>query len=584
MSALPRLLLTLALVSSASAAERPNILLMVSDDQGWWDVGVNGNPDIETPTLDRLAREGVNLTRFYAAPVCSPTRAGLMTGRYALRAGVYNTRFGGDSLRESEITLAEVLEQQGYRTGIFGKWHLGGHERYRPEHRGFDQALTFTDGHHERYNYPELELNGKPVASRGHITDVFADSAIAFLRQPGEQPFFAYVPFNVPHSPHYIDDEYIERYLAKGLAPREARIYGMITHMDEAVARLLAALDEAGKRDDTLVIFLGDNGGVSRHTRLWLRGGKGSPFEGGLRVPAFFRWPGKIPAAKSPDAMTSHLDILPTLCAIVGIDPPGGRIIDGKSLWPLLQTGAGESPHERLFHVWDRHRPSIERGWSVTEARWKLTYEGLYDLEADRSEKHDVSKRHPEIAKRLRGEFAAWLAEATKDLDFEPLPIEVAAGRPVEIQASWARVNGTHTTWASPGTRQSAGPDPLGDPARKTGVNYTFAGYDWDTIDGWSKPGESVFWRLNVVDPGTYEVVVAYGCDPADAGGKLRVSAGGKSLDATIAATPQRNVFETRTLGNLPLSKGPVELKAEVVASPGRELMSLNRVWLRRVR
>ena len=578
-----RIVLLAALAASLAAAERPNILLMVSDDQGWWDVGVNGNPDIETPALDRLAREGVNLTRFYAAPVCSPTRAGLMTGRYALRTGVYNTRFGGNNLRLAETTLAELLKGAGYRTGMFGKWHLGGYERYRPEHRGFETALTFPHGHHERYNYPELRLNGEPVASRGHITDIFADAAAAFVKQSGDRPFFAYVPFNTPHSPFYIDDEFIEPYLAKGLALREARIYGLITHMDRAVARLLQAVDEAGKRDDTLVIFLGDNGGVSRHTRLWLRGGKASPFEGGLRVPAFFRWSGKIPAGKRAGAMTSHLDILPTLCAVLGIEPPADRKIDGKNLWPLLSNGSGQSPHERLFHVWQRHRPTMERGWSVTETRWKLTYDGLYDLEADRGEQHDVSESHPEIAKRLRGQFQDWLEEVTADLDFEPVPIRIAGGEPVEIQASWARVNGTHTTWASPGTRESAGPQPLGDPDAKTGVNYTFAGYDWDTIDGWRKPGEGVFWRLEVAEAGEYEMVAAYGCDPSDAGGRLRLSVGGEGIEAQVEATPSRHVFETRTLGRLRLDKGPAELRAEVVEAPGKELMTLNRIWLQRV-
>jgi arylsulfatase A len=505
-----------------------------------------------------------------------------MTGRYALRAGVYNTRFGGDSLRLNETTLAQVLEKAGYRTGIFGKWHLGGHDRYRPEHRGFDTALTFTHGHHERYNYPELRLNGRPVASRGHITDIFADAAAEFLKQRSDRPFFAYVPFNVPHSPHYVDDEYIELYLAKGLALREARIYGMITHMDRAIERLLQAVDDAGQRENTLVIFLGDNGGISRHTRLWLRGGKASPFEGGLRVPAFFRWPGKIPAGKSTDAMVSHLDILPTLCSVLGIEPPQDRKIDGKSIWPLLRKGAGESPHQRLFHVWDRHRPSMDRGWSVTEPRWKLTYEGLYDLDNDRGEQHDVSKENPEIAARLRRQFQGWLDEVTAELDFEPVPIRISSGAPVEIQASWARIAGTHTTWASPGTRESTGPQPLGDPEKKTGVNYTFAGYDWDTIDGWSKPGEGVLWRLDVADAGDYEVVVAYGCDPADAGGSLRLSVGGQRLDIPVEATPSRHVFEKRTLGRLRLEAGPAELRAEVLHAPGKELMTLNRLWLRR--
>jgi arylsulfatase A len=204
-------------------------------------------------------------------------------------------------------------------------------------------------------------------------------------------------------------------------------------------------------------------------------------------------------------------------------------------------------------------------------------------MEADRGEKQDVSKEHPQIAKRLRGQFEEWLGEVTAELEFKPPPIRVSGAEAVEIQASWARVNGTHTTWSPPGTKQSAGPLPLGDPDAKTGVNYTFAGYDWDTIDGWSKPGESVSWRLEVAEAGEYEVVAAYGCDPADAGGSLRLSIGGESLEATVKATPSRHVFETRVLGRLKLEKGPAELEAAVVRTPGKELMALNRIWLRRV-
>lgn len=572
--------LTLSAACALAAAEKPNIILMMSDDQGWWDVGVNGNRDIRTPVLDQLAGEGVNLTRFYAAPVCAPTRAGIMTGRYALRGGLYNTRFGGDTLRLGQTLLPEVLQKQGYRTGLFGKWHLGGHGPYRPENRGFDVALSFTHGHHERYFYPELELNGEPVESRGYITDVLTDAAIEFLRDSGDRPFFLYVPYNVPHSPHYVDDTFIEPYLAQGMDLREARIYGMITHLDGSVGRLLRAVDDAGLRDNTLVIFLSDNGGVSKHTRLWLRGGKASPFEGGLRVPAFFRWPGKIPAGKSTDAMASHLDLLATFCDILGVDPPADQ--DGKSLWPLLQAGHGDGPHERLFHTWDRHRPRLDKGWSVTDRRWKRTYEGLYDIEADAGEKHDLSKEHPAIAQEMADAYRDWLAEVTKDITLEPFPIPVSDAE-VEIQASWARLNGTHTNWASPGLRMSAGPDPLGDQRKADGINYTFAGYDWDTIDGWNKPGQSVFWRLDVQQAGRYRVRLAYGCSPADAGGALALRAGEERLEIPVEATPGPNVFVRREAGEILLPRGPVELTAEVVRAPGKQLMTLNRIWLEKV-
>lgn len=576
------LLLTLLAAVALAAADKPNIVLIVSDDQGWWDVGVNGNTDIETPRLDRLAADGVNMTRFYAAPVCAPTRAGLMTGRYALRGGIYNTRFGGDTLRLDATLLPQILKQQGYRTGMFGKWHLGGHGPYGPESRGFDTALTFTHGHHERYYYPELQLNGKPVDSRGYITDVFTDAAIEFLRDNGDQPFFLYVPYNVPHSPHFVDDAFIEPYLEKGLALRDARIYGMITHMDQAVGRLLDAMDDEGLRENTLVVFLGDNGGVSRHNRLWLRGGKGSPFEGGIRIPAFFRWTGKIPAGESVDAMASHLDLLPTVCAILGIDPPSAQPLDGKSILPLLEAGGGESPHELLFHHWDRHRPRLDKGWSVTGGRWKRTFEGLYDLEADPGETQDVSAEHPEVAEKLFEAYRDYLAEASRQTNLEPFPIPVG-DEPVEIQASWARVNGTHTTWSPPGSGLTAGPDPLGDPARANGINYTFAGYDWDSIDGWNKPGQSVFWRLQTARAGRYRVRLAYGSSPADAGGVLRLRAGEARLDVQVEATPGPNVFVRRDAGVIALPAGAVELKAEVVSSPGKELMTLNRIWLERI-
>jgi len=568
--------------ASLGASEKPNIVLIVSDDQGWWDVGVNGNSDIETPVLDQLADDGVNMTRFYAAPVCAPTRAGLMTGRYALRGGIYNTRFGGDTLRLDATLLPEILRQQGYRTGMFGKWHLGGYGPYRPENRGFDTALTFTHGHHERYYYPELQLNGEPVDSRGYITDVFTDAAIEFLRDSGEEPFFLYVPYNVPHSPHFVDDAFIEPYLAKGLELRDARIYGMITHMDQAVGRLLDAVDDEGLRENTLVVFLGDNGGVSRHNRLWLRGGKGSPFEGGIRIPAFFRWPGRVPAGKTVDAMAGHLDLLPTVCAILGIEPPAAQPLDGKNILPLLEAGSGESPHELLFHHWDRHRPRLDKGWSVTGKRWKRTFEGLYDLDADPGETQDVSAQHPEIAKKLFEAYRDYLAEASRQTNLEPFPIPVGA-EPVEIQASWARIDGTHTTWSSPGSGQTAGPDPLGDPAKADGINYTFAGYDWDSIDGWSKPGQSVFWRLDVARAGRYRVLLSYGSSPADAGGVLRLRAGEARLDVKVEATPGPNVFVRREAGELALTAGEVELTAEVGSAPGKPLMTLNRIWLERI-
>ncbi len=577
---------SLSLASAQNAAGKlPNIVLILTDDQGWWDVGAHGNKDIETPVMDRLAGEGVNFTHFYVSPVCAPTRSSLMTGRHYLRTGIYNTRFGGDSMSLGEVTMAQVLKARGYRTGMFGKWHLGRYYRYLPAQRGFDEAMTFTQGHTERYFYPDaLQYNGEPVQARGYITTLLTDAAISFVKK-NRNPFFLYLAFNVPHAPHIVDDPYIEKYLKKGLPMTEARIYGMITQADMNIGRLLAALDEQKLRDDTVVIFMSDNGGVSKHFKGGLRGNKASAFEGGVRVPFFVRWPGHFPAGARVNAMAAHIDLLPTFCELTGASLPAGRAIDGKSILPLMKNGGGESPHEYLYHIWDRLRPSMKSNWSINARRYKLAGKLLFDLEKDPGETTDIAAKHPEIVEDLRSRFEHWLADVTKGKTFEPVPIEAgrAEENPVEIQASWARIDGTHVTWNSPGEGQSGGASPIGDQKKGGSVNYTFAGYDWDTLDGWKTPGESVSWRLDVIRDGKYEVTLNYGCLRENAGGRFRISAGDASLEGTVQPTPGRNLFLKRKAGTLDLRQGPATLKFEVVSAPHGEMMALNRIWLRRL-
>ena len=234
------ILMLLGAATLAIAQEQPNIVLIVTDDQGWWDIGSHGNEAIETPNMDRLAAEGVELTRFYVQPVCAPTRAGLMTGRHYVRTGLYNTRFGGDTLHAGERTLAEMLRQAGYRTGIFGKWHLGEYRRYHPDQRGFDEAVYFSAGHTERYWEPDALLrDGRRVHVRGHFTDVLTDAASTFVRSSGDRPFFLYLTYNVPHTPLIVSDALDEKYRAKGLNANDARIYGLIEQCDAAIGRLL---------------------------------------------------------------------------------------------------------------------------------------------------------------------------------------------------------------------------------------------------------------------------------------------------------------------------------------------------------
>jgi arylsulfatase A len=508
-----------------------------------------------------------------------------MTGRHYLRTGVYNTRFGGDTLAADETTLAEVLKKGGYRTGIFGKWHLGTYARYMPHRRGFDDALTFPQGHLERLYYPnQLQYNGTAIDARGYVTDILTDAAIDFVQRNRSRPFFLYLPYNVPHEPHIVDDAHFERNLKKGLPIREARIYGMVTQCDANIGRLLGALDANGLRDDTIVLFLSDNGGVSRHFKAGLRGNKGSPYEGGVRVPFFARWPGRFPAGAKTDAMACATDVFPTLCELAGCSVPPA--VDGKSVASLLRSGKGRSPHEFVYHIWDRFRPSLESGWSISDGRLKLVRgRELFDLTADPGETRNIATERPADVARLRTKFQAWFDDVTKGRKFEPVPIEVGRGdeNPVEIQASWARFQGTHSNQVHPYSHATVLPEPLPGSPSGRGPNYTFAGYDWDTIDNWRAPGTAASWVLQVVATGQYEISVAYGCDAKSAGGRFRLSLQDARIDAVVEPTPGREVFVRRILGTAALREGSATLTVTARTIPGGDLMALNRIWIRRL-
>ncbi len=571
--------------STAAAADRPNVVLVMTDDQGYWDTGASGNPHIDTPRMDSLAADGTRLRRYYAAPVCSLTRAGMMTGRYYLRTGLYNTRFGGDSIALGEVTVAELLRDAGYRTGLFGKWHLGKYADYQPQRRGFDEFFGHYHGHIERYQHPnQVFHNGKPADARGYVTDLFTDAAIDFIEASApdalenDTPFFCALMYNAPHSPFLLDtshvdqpdgDEQIKKYLDRGLPIREARIYAMVERIDENLGRLLDHLDRLGLRDDTLVIFTGDNGGVSRFWKGGMNGQKASPYEGGVRAPFFARWPAKIPPGGLVDAQTSHVDLLPTLCELANTEPPADRTIDGKSLVSLLKGNGGDRHHRYVYHTWDRYFPNPDRRWGISDDRWKLigmfaadanvdpAKWRLFDLHDDPGETNNLASKRPDVVKRLRGEFVRWFDDVTDGIDYAPVRIPVGDPHenPVVIEPSWA-------TWH-------------GDQ-----IEYRFDGYDWDTIEGWNAPGDHATWRLDVRTPGTYRVRLRYGCRPVDAGGQIRIRAPEATLTHRVKPTTTADQFERFELGTLDLKQGPQELTAEVVNTPGSELMRLAEIEL----
>jgi arylsulfatase A len=568
-----------------AVASQPNLLVVMTDDQGEWDLGSTGNPHIETPNMDALAQSGVRFSRYYAAPVCSPTRAGMMTGRYAFRTGIYNTRFGGDSLALGEITVAQLLKGAGYRTGLFGKWHLGRYHGYQPQQRGFDEFLGHYQGHIERYEYADQFVhNGRPVESRGYVTELVTDAAIDFIdeskRRAPAAPFFCYLSYSAPHSPFQMDtshahqpegDAMIEKYLRKGLPLTQARIYAMVERVDRNIGRLLAHLESGGLAKDTVVFFMSDNGGVSKHWTGDLRGFKAQVYEGGVRSPLFVRWPGKFPAGGVVRGQASHVDLLPTLCELAGAKVPGDREIDGRSLVPLLRAGTGDRHHEYVYHSWNRMLPTPDANWGISDQRFKLvgpgggartkggeTSWGLFDLEDDPGEKKNLATEQPARVKALRGEFLRWYGEVTRGMNYAPVPIPVGHvdENPVELQPSWAKTSGENT-------------------------KYVFEAYDWDTIEGWFRPGEAAEWKIVVAQGGRYELALDYGCAGANVGGRLKIGIGAASVEFTPARTGTPNVFKRAVAGILTLPPGPATLRAEVVAAPAGEVLRLNRVWLR---
>ncbi|QEG01312.1 Arylsulfatase [Stieleria maiorica] len=569
-------------VASAQSPPRPNIVFIMTDDQGYWDTGVTGNPHIDTPNMDAIAEQGIQLDRYYAAPVCAPTRAGLMTGRYYLRTGLYNTRFGGDSMGLSEITVAQLLKKAGYRTGLFGKWHLGKYPGYQPQERGFDEFFGHYHGHIERYQFPDqVYHNGRPVDARGYVSDVFTDASIDFIEHAAEThdgPFYCALMFNAPHSPFLLDtshyaqpegDKTLKKYLDRGLPMREARTYGLIDRVDQNIGRLLDALERAGAADNTLVVFTSDNGGVSKFFKGGMNGNKASVYEGGVRAPCFVCWPKRIKPGQIVHGQTSHVDWLPTFCELAGVGIPQDRTIDGVSLVNLLTTGADQPHHAFVYHTWDRYQPNADKRWSISDDRWKLlcqvgstttssrSHWRLFDLQSDPGEKHNVASRNPEQVERLRSEFVRWFADVTAEQTYTPVPVPVGEV-PVDIEPSWS-------TWT-------------GD-----NIQYVFDGYDWDTIQGWRESGERASWNLDVEQAGRYHVRLTYGCRPLDAGGKLSLQSGDHAITHHVQASTTADQFESHVVGTLHLEQGHVELVAEVETCPGRELMRLNRITLERV-
>lgn len=439
-----------SLVCAQKAFQRPNILLIITDDQGYGDFGFTGNPYVKTPNIDKLAARSTRLTNFHSSPVCAPTRASLLTGRYHQRTGVHDTYNNGAIMAAEETTLAEFLGANGYRTGIVGKWHLGDNYPFRPSDQGFQYSLVHGGGgigqpgdnienfvrkDSSYFNTTLTENNGK-VRSNGYCSDVFTDQAISFIEDSEASPFFLYVSYNAPHDPLQLPKKYEEMYQnlkfdsesdkQNGVAMTEKekesarKVYGMVTNIDDNVGRILNALKTEKLEENTIVIFMTDNGNQQQRFNTGLRGLKGSVYEGGTLVPFLISGAGIFSENKEVKALLAHIDVLPTLLEVVKIPVPAKIRLDGKSASKIIL--GKESQKERVFYnSWNRGWPEPYRNAAIYKGKYKLVANnidgndissfGLFDLESDPFEKNSLSAKEPDLAIRMKGNLDSIFAE-----------------------------------------------------------------------------------------------------------------------------------------------------------------------------
>ncbi len=555
---LSAVLLVFALTACAASAprpgggtaRRPNVVIIITDDQGYGDLGANGNTHIRTPNLDALAVGSVRFEPFYVSPVCSPTRASLMTGRYNYRTGVVDTFLGRSLMFPDEVTLAEMLAAAGYRTGIFGKWHLGDNHPLRAMDQGFEESLVLKGGGigqpsdppgGDHYTDPTLLRNGRPIKTRGYCTDVFTDAALDFVTRRRREPFFLYLAYNAPHTPLEIPERYRKPYADAGLPDGTARTYGMITNIDDNVGRLLRRLDDLDLARDTLVVFLTDNGASGERFGAGLRGRKGSLFDGGIRVPGFFRWPAGFRGGLTVDRIAAHIDVTPTVLEAAGLAPPAGVALDGRSLLPLLRGDKVAWADRELFFQWHRgDQPQLFRSFAVRAQRFKLVApQGagsepapapmLFDMAADPGEQTDVAAAHPEVAASLRESYHRWFegVRATRGWDPPRIHVGAAAEDPVLL---------TRQDWRGPAAGSASG-------------------------NGWTPEGLG-HWEVTVLPPGRFTVTLRFA--PTSAAGTVHLALGAFAATQPVAAGATQATFSDVSL---PLGPGRLAPRVEVAGT-----------------
>ncbi len=563
---------------------KPNLVVFLTDDQGWGDLSLNGNTNLSTPNIDSLAKNGASFDRFYVCPVCSPTRAEFLTGRHHQRSGVHGVSQGGERINLDEITLADLFGNAGYKTGAFGKWHNGMQYPYHPLGRGFDHFYGFCSGHWGHYFDAQMERNGELVEGSGFCVDDFTDEAIHFIEcsVENEKPFFAYLPYNTPHSPMQVPDRWWNKFKDKELnemmrhrnPEKEDRLHllaalAMCENIDWNVGRVLKKLDELQVATDTIVVYFHDNGPNGARWNGDMEGKKGSTEEGGTRSPLLIRWPGGIKPGIEIKQIASVLDLFPTLTDLAGINHLTKKPLDGKSLKPLLEGKTSQWENRILITSWKNRV-------GARDQRFRLDYKNrLYDMINDPGQRLAVNGEFPEVLKRMK--------KRVQDFSEAVLSKSSPDDRPFLI-------GHPDVSWTQLPARDGISHGKIKRSSKHPNCSYF---RNWTRVEDW------ISWDVQVTKSGMYEVDLWYACPKKDLGSVIELSFLGKSIQAKVThevdpplltghdRSPRMEgylkTFQPLKMGRINLSAGSGLLQLKALDIPGDEALEVRLLMLKRV-
>jgi arylsulfatase A len=561
--------------ASGKLPDKPNIVLILADDMGWGDIRSNGNLNIETPVLDKLAEKSLSFDRFYVCPLCAPTRAEMLTGRYFLRTGVSSVSRGYENMNPQETTFAEVLQKNGYATGCFGKWHNGGYFLQHPNRKGFDEFVGFTVGHFGYYFDAIYQHNDKDVKSEGYATDYFTSQALDFIERNAEKPFLCYVPYNVPHSPFQVPQKYFDKYKKQGLDNELSCIYGMVENMDENIGLILDKLEKLNLTEKTIVIFLSDNGPNTFRYNGDMKGKKGNVDEGGVRVPFYISWPGVISAGKTAQ-LAQGIDLFPTLLELCSIKYKPVLPIDGVDLSKTIFRKTQD--FDRYIFTRQASYPLEGRAGSIRNDRYRLTIANgeilLYDMQIDPSQKTDIAENFPKIKNKLTKEYRKWENEMVSQYQ---LQTTIEEGFPGERNITL----------------------PVQDAILSGEVKYSSIHPNQSHTENWVQNGDSVYWTLNMKNAGNYTVELQYGCPETDTGSQFLFHSNTGSFIFKIDKPFNSKILPNRDyvprtesvertwdwlpIGNISLMAGEEQLVLKLQNKKNTEAAFIKAIWLTKI-